>query len=747
MSNNVVFQVFVFRDGEFLGTEMVNGLTFVMGRDPACQVLIQDEMASRKHMQITISGQDMVLTDLNSANGTFLNGVRVQGARPLTARDDVRVGRHTFKFKPVINGGTQPSPFASVETDVAPSGNAPAPVPAPAPWAGVPQPPQANARLAAAIPIGGSAPFRPGIDGDRTEDEMMLPQRGIQARAPVPAAPARVSATSSNPSGPSSQPMPATPASTRAPSPSVARMPAAPAPAPAPTPAATRAPELTAPEAQPPPPQHVPHAAHAAHDAHAHDDDDEDDHGDEDVAPGYSLVDLLAREKRWTGGTMLGEVMLLEGDGLKAYAPVPTGAKYVMRLPAETEGKQGKKHTLVTHGKAGVTVNLAVGMRGRVLLGGQPTDIASLLEQKGQTSAQVVLKPGDAASLKTGKDSWLVRVTQAPSQIGEAVKGPLPPPVGERMDRKIFGIASGGSFGAHAALMLVVFIAGLLSPAPRITQLEDEFAEIKMPEMQLEEPPPEPPEPPPPAPPEPTPPPKDIPKPTKQPKARPAGKQPPTPPSGGGANEAKPAQPGILAALTKLPTSRSAGSQSVLAAVSNINAVKVPGGNSSFKVSALIGKGPTNGIQIGGSGGGTETKGLTSILREGGGSGPGALGGKGTAGVRAAPAMALHRQATTQGELSREEIMKVINQHLGEIQFCYEKELLKNPGLQGKVTFEWTINTSGTVVQVKTKVGGLPSPTATNCMMDKIKTWNFPKPRGNGVVLVTYPFVFKQSGF
>jgi hypothetical protein len=27
-------------------------------------------------------------------------------------------------------------------------------------------------------------------------------------------------------------------------------------------------------------------------------------------------------------------------------------------------------------------------------------------------------------------------------------------------------------------------------------------------------------------------------------------------------------------------------------------------------------------------------------------------------------------------------------------------------------------------------------------MMDKVKTWKFPKPRGNGGVTVVYPFVF-----
>ena len=32
-------------------------------------------------------------------------------------------------------------------------------------------------------------------------------------------------------------------------------------------------------------------------------------------------------------------------------------------------------------------------------------------------------------------------------------------------------------------------------------------------------------------------------------------------------------------------------------------------------------------------------------------------------------------------------------------------------------------------------------------MIRKIKTWKFPKPRGNGTVIVTYPFIFNAMGF
>jgi hypothetical protein len=30
--------------------------------------------------------------------------------------------------------------------------------------------------------------------------------------------------------------------------------------------------------------------------------------------------------------------------------------------------------------------------------------------------------------------------------------------------------------------------------------------------------------------------------------------------------------------------------------------------------------------------------------------------------------------------------------------------------------------------------------------VSKVKTWTFPKPKGDGVVIVTYPFLFKPAG-
>ncbi|HSI05468.1 MAG TPA: AgmX/PglI C-terminal domain-containing protein, partial [Myxococcota bacterium] len=97
------------------------------------------------------------------------------------------------------------------------------------------------------------------------------------------------------------------------------------------------------------------------------------------------------------------------------------------------------------------------------------------------------------------------------------------------------------------------------------------------------------------------------------------------------------------------------------------------------------------------------------------------------------------------GSLDREEIQKVVNKHIGEIQRCYERELLKTPTLAGKVTLEWVVATSGAVKSSRQKDATLQSSSAVNCMLASVKGWQFPQPRG-GEVVVSYPFNFAAIG-
>jgi ABC-type multidrug transport system ATPase subunit len=72
---------------------------FSMGRDPANDMVIDHPSVSRFHAQIRLEGGNYTLYDLNSTNGTFVNGQQVWGNRRLVVNDNIRVGPTSLVFQ------------------------------------------------------------------------------------------------------------------------------------------------------------------------------------------------------------------------------------------------------------------------------------------------------------------------------------------------------------------------------------------------------------------------------------------------------------------------------------------------------------------------------------------------------------------------------------------------------------------------------------------------------------------------
>ena len=75
------------------------GETVSIGRAADCTIPIKDRYLSRKHAEIIASGPEWVLKDLGSANGTYLNGNRVEGKSPLANGDRIRLGDTEILFE------------------------------------------------------------------------------------------------------------------------------------------------------------------------------------------------------------------------------------------------------------------------------------------------------------------------------------------------------------------------------------------------------------------------------------------------------------------------------------------------------------------------------------------------------------------------------------------------------------------------------------------------------------------------
>lgn len=97
------------------------------------------------------------------------------------------------------------------------------------------------------------------------------------------------------------------------------------------------------------------------------------------------------------------------------------------------------------------------------------------------------------------------------------------------------------------------------------------------------------------------------------------------------------------------------------------------------------------------------------------------------------------------GSLDKELIRQVIHANRAAVRACYDAALGRAPTLAGKVAVRFVISPGGPVASAfvaEDTVGDAP---LAACITAAVKTWVFPKPKGDGVVVVTYPFIFKRA--
>jgi len=70
-----------------------------IGREAEREVHVEDKAVSRKHAKVEVSPNGYVITDLGSANGTLVNGSRLEGTKPLRNGDVIKMGQTTLRFE------------------------------------------------------------------------------------------------------------------------------------------------------------------------------------------------------------------------------------------------------------------------------------------------------------------------------------------------------------------------------------------------------------------------------------------------------------------------------------------------------------------------------------------------------------------------------------------------------------------------------------------------------------------------
>lgn len=72
------------------------GASTILGRSDDCDIVLKSDIASRRHASIELKAGDLILTDLESSNGSFLNGEKISAPSSLFDGDIIVIDTDTF---------------------------------------------------------------------------------------------------------------------------------------------------------------------------------------------------------------------------------------------------------------------------------------------------------------------------------------------------------------------------------------------------------------------------------------------------------------------------------------------------------------------------------------------------------------------------------------------------------------------------------------------------------------------------
>lgn len=90
----------VVTDGPLRGTTLPLGASAVLiGRAPSCTLVLDDDYSSSRHARVFPDGDQWLVEDMGSTNGTFLDDQRVTDAVPVRPGAQIRVGQSVLELQ------------------------------------------------------------------------------------------------------------------------------------------------------------------------------------------------------------------------------------------------------------------------------------------------------------------------------------------------------------------------------------------------------------------------------------------------------------------------------------------------------------------------------------------------------------------------------------------------------------------------------------------------------------------------
>jgi len=82
-----------------------------IGRDPGCELMLDNLGVSRRHAQLREVEGRFVIEDKHSTNGVFINGRRISSAAEVAPGDEIKIGKFVLSVQPAADEGRSEPTF------------------------------------------------------------------------------------------------------------------------------------------------------------------------------------------------------------------------------------------------------------------------------------------------------------------------------------------------------------------------------------------------------------------------------------------------------------------------------------------------------------------------------------------------------------------------------------------------------------------------------------------------------------
>lgn len=77
---------------------------YTIGKEDTCDIHFAGRFIEKQHARLTVSGEEVMIEDLGSQFGTFVNGQRINETRSLLPKDKVKIGTQLLDWEAYSEG-------------------------------------------------------------------------------------------------------------------------------------------------------------------------------------------------------------------------------------------------------------------------------------------------------------------------------------------------------------------------------------------------------------------------------------------------------------------------------------------------------------------------------------------------------------------------------------------------------------------------------------------------------------------